>query len=361
MRRFSACLIALLTLAATILLYGHKAAIAAPAAARAQSALPANTPKVPDIAPGRPATQPPKVTKPTPPATTWSTAEIRAAQLKCKALLATIKARTEPLAPIRKGACGNPAPVRVLSVGSNPVVAITPPPTLNCAMVVALHNWMTTRVQPLARRHLGGPIVTIRNVASYTCRNRYGRASGKLSEHARLNALDIASFRTQAGINVSLLPGWGPIARVAHERALAAKRAAEKAAQKAATAKVKLSEASKVGPSSPNSGKLRGPGKHTSRPTRAVSSGKRPAPQFASTKQTVWSAKIVAPTLRQGKHKPDTSRGASTPSPASIFLKRTHTAACGVFSTVLGPEANNAHKDHFHLDLATRKWKNYCQ
>ncbi len=357
MRRFSACLIALILLSVTTLPYGYKAAIAAPATAKAQPALPAITPK----ASGKPAAQPPKVAKPTPPATTWSTAEIRAAQLKCKALLKTIKAKTEPLAPIRKGRCGNPAPVRVLSVGSNPVVAITPPPTLNCAMVVALHKWMTKRVQPLARRHLGGPIVSIRNVASYTCRNRYGRAKGKLSEHARVNALDIASFRTRAGISVSLQPGWGPIARVARERALAAKRTAKKAALQAAKAEEKRSKVRNIGSSPPGSGKLPRQGKYSSRPTKTVSSGKTPAPQFASTKQTVWSAKTVASKLRQSKLQPGTPSGAGVPRPASLFLKGAHTAACDVFATVLGPEANNAHKDHFHLDLAPRKWKNYCQ
>ncbi len=32
-------------------------------------------------------------------------------------------------------------------------------------------------------------------------------------------------------------------------------------------------------------------------------------------------------------------------------LRFAHGAACGIFTTVLGPEANAAHEDHFHLDL----------
>jgi hypothetical protein len=34
------------------------------------------------------------------------------------------------------------------------------------------------------------------------------------------------------------------------------------------------------------------------------------------------------------------------------FLRAVHKGACGIFTTVLGPNANSFHADHFHLDLA---------
>ena len=37
------------------------------------------------------------------------------------------------------------------------------------------------------------------------------------------------------------------------------------------------------------------------------------------------------------------------------FLRIVHTDACQEFETVLGPEADSAHRDHFHLDLQTRR------
>lgn len=37
--------------------------------------------------------------------------------------------------------------------------------------------------------------------------------------------------------------------------------------------------------------------------------------------------------------------------PDEKFLGFAHSAACGRFTTVLGPEANSAHADHFHFDL----------
>jgi hypothetical protein len=45
----------------------------------------------------------------------------------------------------------------------------------------------------------------------------------------------------------------------------------------------------------------------------------------------------------------------------NVFLRRTHEAACGTFSTVLGPEANEAHRNHLHLDLALRRRNAFCE
>ncbi len=36
----------------------------------------------------------------------------------------------------------------------------------------------------------------------------------------------------------------------------------------------------------------------------------------------------------------------------SQFLKQIHKGGCSIFYTVLGPNYNKAHRDHFHLDLA---------
>jgi hypothetical protein len=37
--------------------------------------------------------------------------------------------------------------------------------------------------------------------------------------------------------------------------------------------------------------------------------------------------------------------------PAGRFLRFAHDAACSLFATTLGPEANKEHQDHFHLDM----------
>ncbi|MEQ3625092.1 MAG: extensin family protein [Celeribacter sp.] len=42
-------------------------------------------------------------------------------------------------------------------------------------------------------------------------------------------------------------------------------------------------------------------------------------------------------------------------------LRRMHKAACGPFGTVLGPEADRYHRDHFHLDTARYRSGSYCR
>ena len=39
----------------------------------------------------------------------------------------------------------------------------------------------------------------------------------------------------------------------------------------------------------------------------------------------------------------------------AVFLREVHQAACEHFSTVLGPEYNAAHRDHFHVDMG--RWQ----
>ena len=42
-------------------------------------------------------------------------------------------------------------------------------------------------------------------------------------------------------------------------------------------------------------------------------------------------------------------------------LRRLHAAACGIFGTALGPEANPLHADHLHFDMEERRSGAYCR
>lgn len=42
-------------------------------------------------------------------------------------------------------------------------------------------------------------------------------------------------------------------------------------------------------------------------------------------------------------------------------MRRMHKGACGPFGTVLGPEANRFHRDHFHFDTARYRSGSYCK
>ncbi len=42
-------------------------------------------------------------------------------------------------------------------------------------------------------------------------------------------------------------------------------------------------------------------------------------------------------------------------------LRRMHEGACGPFGTVLGPESDRFHQDHFHFDTASYRSGSYCR
>jgi peptidoglycan hydrolase-like protein with peptidoglycan-binding domain len=47
--------------------------------------------------------------------------------------------------------------------------------------------------------------------------------------------------------------------------------------------------------------------------------------------------------------------------PERAFLKSVRGDACGIFGTVLGPGADEAHKSHLHLDMKERRGGSFCQ
>ncbi|QXT39276.1 extensin family protein [Gymnodinialimonas ceratoperidinii] len=45
----------------------------------------------------------------------------------------------------------------------------------------------------------------------------------------------------------------------------------------------------------------------------------------------------------------------------SAVMRELHAAACGTFGTVLGPESDRFHQDHFHFDVASYRSGSYCR
>lgn len=145
--------------------------------------------------------------------------------------------------------CGAPEAVRVTAVAG---VRLDPPATVNCQVGRRLADWVERGVQPASQRAFGRPVTSLKNAASYACRRRNNLPAGRLSEHARANAIDISEFRLQTRGRVPVAGGW----------------------------------------SDPRSAE---------------------------------------------------------------FLREVWRSACGPFTTVLGPEADRFHQDHFHLDVASRR------
>ncbi|GAB4238891.1 MAG: hypothetical protein Kow0032_25750 [Methyloligellaceae bacterium] len=151
----------------------------------------------------------------------WTDTQIRLARTACEARLKGRVIAFEPLPPLQEGACGAPYPLRVLSVGRAPAVSLAPPAIMSCTMAASLHDWIAGYVQKAAAGKLGAPIVLIRNAASNVCRNRNDTAQGRISEHGRANALDIAAFVTADGTVISVLEDWGKAVLPEQERPVA--------------------------------------------------------------------------------------------------------------------------------------------
>jgi hypothetical protein len=286
----------------------------------------------------------------------WSAAEISAARARCQALLKDRNIIFIQAEPIKEKDCGAPAPIQLISIGSTPQVSLSPPPIVTCDLAAALSTWLDREVQPASRQLLGGPVIRLEVMSAYSCRNAYARITARLSEHGRANALDVAGFITERGDMADLKADWGETSRDIQFKIAAAKAEAERLAKAAA----KPGTPERVMAGAGGNIDLRG---STAASEVRVSGGASstaasilslPGTALTSTNPTL----SLSPPSRLGG--PRAAPGLS-PSVRQAFLRRIHTGACRHFGTVLGPEANEAHRNHFHLDMAERKVKRICE
>jgi hypothetical protein len=189
----------------------------------------------------------------------WPPEEVREALAQCRRLLGDARLDFKELPPMRKGVCGNPAPIALKYINDMPRVEIRPAATMSCPLADALDRWMEEVVQPRAKELLHANVIRVVNLAAYDCRPRYNNPSSRMSYHAYAEAIDIAEFVTAKGEHINVLTHWD---------------AGDERAQ---------------------------------------------------------------------------------------FLRDVHDGGCKIFGTVLGPEANEAHKNHFHVDIAKRRRTAFCE
>lgn len=78
----------------------------------------------------------------------------------------------------------------------------------SCPLAVAFALFERHSLQPAAQAVFGQAVTRVDHLGSFACRNIYGRAEGRLSQHASANALDIAGFRLADGRSISVLKDW---------------------------------------------------------------------------------------------------------------------------------------------------------
>lgn len=170
--------------------------------------------------------------------------------LELRQCLAKLQSQSVAFTPLPDqnfgGGCSARGSVKLLDIG----VPATNLGAMTCSLAANFAAWARFGVQPAARAIMGAEITRIETFGTYNCRPIAG--SGKLSEHAHSNAIDIAAFVLNDGRRITVEQGW---------------------------------------------------------------SGDRQTRQF---------------------------------------LKIVHASACKRFSTVLSPDYNAAHHDHFHFDMGGR-------
>ncbi len=102
--------------------------------------------------------------------------------------------------------CGIDKPI-VLSEAL-PGIKVKPEATLRCPTARALAHWMKESVIPAAAvaARDQGRITTINQASAYICRLRNSAETGKISEHARGNAIDVARFSFEKGDDIAVKP-----------------------------------------------------------------------------------------------------------------------------------------------------------
>lgn len=332
----------------------------------------------------------PKAAAQPPLPSTWSAEETAAGRARCTALLKDLAVVVMPATPIREGGdCGAAAPVELISIGTSPQVTFSPTVVMTCDMVAALHAWITKDLQPLARRHMKSELIRIDTMSSYSCRMAYGRAHGRLSEHGKANALDIRAFMFGKGDTADVLANWGPTARDIQAQVAAAQAAARKAeAERAAKAAADAAAVAAGKPASAGPGQTAPTGVAATQPSQGGvsgptlshrSGGDEPAQpsgiprvnvQIPGLGAGIGITGTIGVPNRLGGPKPKKDAELAVPvvrgsadggGGRTTFLREAHRSACRIFGTVLGPEANNAHRNHFHVDMAQRRSSNFCE
>ncbi len=313
------------------------------------------------------------------PTVAWTDQEIAKAKADCDKLLGGVALDYEPLPPIKEGLCGAPAPILVKSIGNDPKVVIDPPATITCPLAAALAGWLKDKVQPQAKALLGTEVIKLANASSYVCRNRYGGTNTPLSEHALANALDVSDFVFASGQRLTVLDNWPRVASAPGASSAAEGESASGMTESVTTAGRATTPTALVVAARDSAVILTriktNPFEKPAPPALATP----PAPKVEAATDVSVATKVksnpfVAPAQAATPTEP-TPQAQPEPPPSSppgvpagktlaeregLFMKTVHDEACGVFGTTLGPAANEAHKNHFHLDMKARRRAGLC-
>lgn len=122
---------------------------------------------------------------------------------QCFSALSKANVRFSPLPNQQfRGGCSQIDSIKLLDVGAD-VTNLGP---VRCELAGKFAAWTEYAVKRAARQYLGSELKRIETMGSYSCRNIAG--SGKLSEHAHANAIDVSAFVLADGRRITVENNW---------------------------------------------------------------------------------------------------------------------------------------------------------
>jgi len=133
----------------------------------------------------------------------------------CLSDLSLAHATFQPLAAFGEGNCSIANPVRL----TGGATAWNRPGVLSCPMARTLVRFEAEVVQPAAHKHFGVRVKRMDHLGTYDCRTQRNETTaaaaqmgtsrgGRLSEHAKGLAIDLAGFELADGTVVSVKKDW---------------------------------------------------------------------------------------------------------------------------------------------------------
>ncbi len=102
------------------------------------------------------------------------------------------------------GGCSANGAVQLRDIGT-PVTNLG---AMTCGLAEEFTVWVQRDVQGPAQAILGARVARVETMGSYSCRAMIGNGSGKLSEHAHANAVDVGAFVLSDGRRITVKDGW---------------------------------------------------------------------------------------------------------------------------------------------------------
>jgi hypothetical protein len=102
------------------------------------------------------------------------------------------------------GGCSAIDSVKLLDIG----VPTSNLGAMTCPLARSFAAWANFAVRPAARQFFGAEVVKIETMGTYSCRNVNGAATGRLSQHASSNAVDVSGFVLSDGRRITVLRDW---------------------------------------------------------------------------------------------------------------------------------------------------------